>query len=221
MAAIMSTILNGKRIFPFTGINRLIRSTSATIMPVEAKNDIKKTICDLSGSKKYAHGRLKQPANKAALTPMEPYSNKEANVISAPKIASTPHGIRAAMIPNTERIIKRMNFSPIIWLLDTGMVITFLLHFEFASLVILIKTAVVAHGGAKTKARWLPAKPKGQTPKRLNSRLLQGYCFWQYTNLSIKVLSSSFPLYIEKHNFVNRCRNHHCFRIFFLHFLPV
>lgn len=42
-------------------------------MPVEAKNDIKKTICDLSGSKKYAHGRLKQPANKAALTPMEPY----------------------------------------------------------------------------------------------------------------------------------------------------
>ena len=114
IAAIMSTILNGKRIFPFTGINRLIRSTSATIMPVEAKNDIKKTICDLSGSKKYAHGRLKQPANKAALTPMEPYSNKEANDISAPKIASTPQGIRAAIIPNTERIIKRMNFSPII-----------------------------------------------------------------------------------------------------------
>ena len=70
-----------------------------------SQNDIKKTICDLSGSKKYAHGRLKQPANKAALTPMEPYSNKEANDISAPKIASTPQGIRAAMIPNTERII--------------------------------------------------------------------------------------------------------------------
>ena len=167
MAAIMSTILNGKRIFPFTGINRLIRSTSATIMPVEAKNDIKKTICDLSGSKKYAHGRLKQPANKAALTPMEPYSNKEANVISAPKIASTPHGIRAAMIPNTERIIKRMNFSPIIWLLDTGMVITFLLHFEFASLVILIKTAVVAHGGAKTKSALASSKTERPNPKTI------------------------------------------------------
>ena len=101
----ISTMLNGRRIFPFTGINRLTRSTNATIMPVEAKNDIIKTICDLSGSKKYAHGRLKQPANKVALTPMEPYSNKEANDISAPKIASTPQGIRAAIIPNTERMI--------------------------------------------------------------------------------------------------------------------
>ena len=105
IAAIMSTILNGKKIFSFTGINRLIRSTNATIMPVDAKNDIIKTICDLSGSKKYAHGRLKQPANKVALTPMEPYSNTEVNETSAPKIASTPQGIRAAIVPNTERII--------------------------------------------------------------------------------------------------------------------
>ena len=67
----ISTILNGKRIFSFTGIKRLTRSTRAVIIPVEAKNDIIKTICDLSGSKKYAHGRLKQPANKVALTPME------------------------------------------------------------------------------------------------------------------------------------------------------
>ena len=133
----ISTILNGKRIFSFTGIKRLTRSTRAVIIPVEAQNDIIKTICDLSGSKKYAHGRLKQPANKVALTPMEPYSSKEANDISAPKIASTLQGIRAAMIPNTERIIWRMNFSPIIWFLDTGIVITFLLHFEFASLHLL------------------------------------------------------------------------------------
>ena len=163
----ISTILNGKRIFSFTGIKRLTRSTRAVIIPVEAKNDIIKTICDLSGSKKYAHGRLKQPANKVALTPMEPYSSKEANDISAPKIASTLQGIRAAMIPNTERIIWRMNFSPIIWLLDTGIVITFLLHFEFASLVILIKTAVVAHGGAKTKSALASSKTERPNPKTI------------------------------------------------------
>ena len=65
-------MLNGKRILSFIGTIRLTKSTSAVIIPVEAKNDIIKTICDLSGSKKYAHGRLMLPASKVALIPMEP-----------------------------------------------------------------------------------------------------------------------------------------------------
>ena len=60
-----------------------------------------------------------------------------------------------------------MNFSPIIWLLDTGIVITFLFHFEFASLVILIKTAVVAHGGAKTKSALASSKTERPNPKTI------------------------------------------------------
>ena len=38
--------------------------------------------------------------------------------------------------------------------------------------------------------------------------------------LLVKRLSSSFPLYIEKHNFINRSGYNQCFWIFFLHFIP-
>ena len=36
----------------------MISNTSPVIIPVDAINDIIKTICDFSGSNKYAHGRL-------------------------------------------------------------------------------------------------------------------------------------------------------------------
>ena len=72
ITAITSTILNDIRILSFTGIIKLTSNTSAVIIPVAARNDIIKTICDLSGSKKYAHGRLILPASKEALIPMEP-----------------------------------------------------------------------------------------------------------------------------------------------------
>ena len=65
-----------------------------------------------------------------------------------------------------------MNFSPIIWLLDTGMVITFLLHFEFSSLVILMKTAVVAHGGAKTKSALGSSKNESPNPKTIKHTIV-------------------------------------------------
>ena len=55
----------------------MIRRTSPVIIPVDAINDIIKTICDFSGSNKYAHGRLMPPANRVALIPIEPYSNSE------------------------------------------------------------------------------------------------------------------------------------------------
>ena len=71
------------------------------IIPVDAINDIIKTICDFSGSNKYAHGRLIPPANRVQLIPIEPYSNSEYSVISIPKPASTAQGTSAASIPNT------------------------------------------------------------------------------------------------------------------------
>ena len=55
----------------------MIRRTSPVIIPVDAINDIIKTICDFSGSNKYAHGRLMPPASRHALIPIEPYSNSE------------------------------------------------------------------------------------------------------------------------------------------------
>ena len=73
----ISTIWKARRIFSFTGKTKLIRRTSPVMIPVDAINDIIKTICDLSGSNKYAHGRLMPPASRHALIPIEPYSNSE------------------------------------------------------------------------------------------------------------------------------------------------
>ena len=56
-----------------------------------------------------------------------------------------------------------------IWLLDTGMVMTFLFHLEAASLVILIKAAVVAATGAKTRSALVYSKK--DKPKTKTTRL--------------------------------------------------
>ena len=47
---ITSTMQNARRIWSFTGINRFVKSTSSVMIPVEARKDIIKTICDFSGS---------------------------------------------------------------------------------------------------------------------------------------------------------------------------
>ena len=73
----ISTIWKARRIFSFTGKSKLIRRTSPVIIPVDAINDIIKTICDFSGSNRYAHGRLMPPASRHALIPIDPYSNSE------------------------------------------------------------------------------------------------------------------------------------------------
>ncbi len=78
-----------------------MKNTSPTIIPVEAIKDIIKTICDFSGSNKYAHGRLMPPANSVALTPIMPYKYSEYIVIFAPINASSIQGTRAAIIPKT------------------------------------------------------------------------------------------------------------------------
>ena len=49
---ITRTILKANRILFFTGIKRFVRSTSPTIIPVDAIKDIIKTIWDFSGSNK-------------------------------------------------------------------------------------------------------------------------------------------------------------------------
>ena len=72
-----STILKARRIFSFTGKTKFVRSTRPVMIPVDAMKDIIKTICDFSGSNRYAHGRLIPPANKVALIPIEPYRHRE------------------------------------------------------------------------------------------------------------------------------------------------
>jgi len=98
---------------------------------------------------------------------MDPYRHKDPASISKPRIASAPQGMRAATVPNRESTIYKMNFSPIIWSLDTGMVIMFLLHFELASLVMLTKTAVVAHGGATIKSMLGSSKNERPNPSAI------------------------------------------------------
>jgi hypothetical protein len=56
-----------------------------------------------------------------------------------------------------------------IWLLDTGIVITFLFHLEPASLVILIKTDVVAATGARTRSALVSSR--NERPKPRTTRL--------------------------------------------------
>lgn len=52
IAETASTMQKARSMWSFTGINRLVRSTSATMIPVDAMKDIMKTICDFSGSKR-------------------------------------------------------------------------------------------------------------------------------------------------------------------------
>ena len=96
----ISTMPNARRIFSFTGKIKLIRNTSPVIIPVDAINDIIKTICDFSGSNRYAHGRLIPPASRVALIPIEPYRHKECSVISIPKHARTTQGISEVSNPS-------------------------------------------------------------------------------------------------------------------------
>ena len=77
MIEITNTIWKVKRILFFTDINKFVIKTSPTIIPVDAIKDIIKTICDFSGSNKYAHGKLIPPASKVALIPIEPYKHRE------------------------------------------------------------------------------------------------------------------------------------------------
>lgn len=95
------TIPKAKRALSFTGINTFVSRTIPAIIPVDAMNDIIKTICDFSGSNRYAHGRLMPPDSRVALIPIEPYRHKECSVISIPKHARTAQGISAVSNPNT------------------------------------------------------------------------------------------------------------------------
>lgn len=47
------------------------------MIPEDAMKDIMKTICDFSGSNKYAHGRLMPPVSRHTLIPIEPYRHRE------------------------------------------------------------------------------------------------------------------------------------------------
>lgn len=70
MAEMISTILKARRIFSFTGKTKLIRNTRPVIIPVDAINDIIKTIRDFPGSNRYAHGRMIPPETRVALIPI-------------------------------------------------------------------------------------------------------------------------------------------------------